>query len=84
MRDVRWTNQAVIALASLTDRQRRKLLERIDVARQFPAMYPARQRGRFVNLRYFILEKRWLVYYRAEESGALLIFDIIPALARPR
>lgn len=83
MRGVRWTNQAIVALASLTDRQRRIALERIDLVRQFPWMYPARQRGRFRSLRYFVLERRWIVYYRLEEDR-LIIIDVVPALARPR
>ncbi len=83
MTDVRWTDQAIAALVSLTGRQRRALLERIELAGQFPAMYPFRQRGRFRNLRYFVIERRWIVYYRPEEER-LTILAIVPALARPR
>jgi len=83
LRGIRWTSQAILAVASLTDRQRRILLDRLDLPDQFPSMYPARQRGRFAHLRYFVIEKRWVVYYRAE-AEELLIFAIVPALARPR
>lgn len=84
MRAIRWTNEAIVALASLTPAQRRSLFDHLDPIVQFPAMYPKRQRGRFVGLRYFVLEKRWLVYYRLDERGDVLIFAIVPALARPR
>ena len=84
MSRIRWTNEAIIALASLTPPQRRPLFDRLDLIAQFPAMNPRRQRGRFAGVRYFVLEKRWLVYYRQDERGDILIFAIVPALARPR
>jgi len=84
VREIRWTNQALLALTSLTTREQRLLLDRLEVAGQFPAMYPARQRGRFARLRYFVINKRWLVYYRVDERGILRIIAIVPALARPR
>jgi len=83
VRGLHWTNEAVAALASLTDRQRRIALERVDLVRQFPAMYPVRQRGRFSGLRYFVLQRRWIVYYRLEDER-LTIIALVPALARPR
>ncbi len=46
-------------------------------------MYPARQRGRFARLRYFVLNKRWLIYYRPA-GETLLVFAAVAALARPR
>ena len=84
MRDIRWTNQALLALTSLTNREQRLLFDRLELASQFPAMYPARQRGRFARLRYFVIGARWLVYYRVDESGILRVIGIVPALARPR
>lgn len=84
MREIRWTNQALLALASLTNREQRMLLDRLELASEFPAMYPSRQRGRFARLRYFVINKRWLVYYRLDERGTLRIIGIVPALARPR
>ena len=69
MSRIRWTNEAIIALASLTPPQRRPLFDRLDLIAQFPAMYPRRQRGRVAGLHYFVLEKRWLVYYRQDEGG---------------
>ncbi len=84
MKDITWTNQAILAPASLNRRDRQVLLDRIELLTQFPAMYPARQRGRFANLRYFVLNKRWVTYYRPNEAGGLLIFAIVPARARPR
>src|SRR5207245_2419630 len=83
VKDIRWTNQAILALASLTGRERQVLLDRLELVGQFPAMYPARQRGRFASLRYFVLSNRWVVYYRPKEEGDLLIFAIVPARARP-
>ncbi|HEX9246758.1 MAG TPA: type II toxin-antitoxin system RelE/ParE family toxin [bacterium] len=82
MKGLRWTNQAIVALASLTVRERQVLLDRLEMASQFPAMYPARQRGRFTGLRYFVLSRRWVIYYRPEED--LIVFAIVPARARPR
>jgi len=84
LKDVTWTNQAIPALRSLNRRDRQGLLDRIEVLTQVPAMYPARQRGRFANLRYFVVNKRWVIYYRPNETGGLLIFAIVPARARPR
>ena len=83
MSGIRWTNQALAALVSLTASEQRALLERLDLASRFPAMYPARQRGRFARLRYFVLNKRWLIYYRPV-GETLLVFAVVPALARPR
>lgn len=84
MKQVRWTNQAILALASLGARERQLLLDRLEMANQFPAMYPARQRGRFAGLRYFVLSRRWVIYYRPEEEEDLIVFAIVPARARPR
>jgi hypothetical protein len=47
-------------------------------------MYPARQRGRFARLRYVVINRRWLVYYRVDDGGSLRVIGIVPALARPR
>ncbi len=83
MRDLRWTNEALLGLAELTQRERETLFANLDLVSQFPAMYPARQRGRFARLRYFVVARRWIVYYRPGEH-TLLILAIVPALARPR
>lgn len=82
-RPVRWTNEAIVALASLSTAVRRSMLDRIEMVAQFPAMYPARQRGRFTDLRYFVVARKWIVYYHAEES-AISIVTIVPALSRPK
>jgi plasmid stabilization system protein ParE len=84
VKELHWTNQAILALASLTGRERRALLDHLDLLAQFPAMYPARRRGRFAGLRYFVLERRWIIYYRLAEEDPILVFAIVPALARPR
>lgn len=84
MTSIRWTNQAVLALASLTAAERKTLFDRLDAGTAFAQMYPRRQRGRFAGLRYFALEQRWLVYYRPRDRGDVLVFAIVPALARPR
>ncbi len=83
MRGIRWTNEAVVGLAALTAAERRAIFDHLDYITQFPAMYPVRQRGRFFGRRYFVLKKRWLVYYKSEEQS-ILVFAIEPALARPR
>jgi len=83
VRFVTWTNEAILAAASLAP-QRRRLLELLDTLADFPAMYPRRQRGRYAGLRYFVLARRWLVYYRADETGRIMIFAIVPARGRPR
>lgn len=84
MNRTRWTNEAILALASLTPSQRQALFDLLELIIQFPGMYPRRQRGQFVGLRYFMLERRWLVYYRHNDVAGVLIFAIVPALARPR
>jgi hypothetical protein len=45
-------------------------------------MYPARRRGRFTGLRYFVVNRRWLIYYLTD-SDRLVVMAIIPAPARP-
>ena len=82
MRDLRWTNEALLGLTRLTQRKRETLFTNLELVGQFPVMYPARQRGRFVGLRYFLVAGRWIVYYRPE-GNTLLILSIVPALARP-
>ena len=84
MTSIRWTNEAILALASLTAAERKVLFDRLDAVAAFAQMYPRRQRGRFAGLRYFALEKRWLVYYQPSDQGDVLVFAIVPALARPR
>ncbi len=84
MKQPRWTNEAVLGLALLTPPQRQGLFELFDLIVQFPAMHPKRQRGPFAGLRYFVLQRRWLVYYRHTEAAGVLILAIVPALARPR
>ncbi len=84
MTSIRWTHEAILALASPTASERKTLFDRLDAVTAFPQMYPRRQRGRFAGLRYFALEKRWLVYYEPSDQGDVLVFAIVPALARPR
>ena len=79
----RWSNEAIVALASVSASDRRILLQRIELVDQFPAMYPARQRGRFRGLRYFVVGRRWIVYYQAEETTVYVV-TIVPARARPK
>jgi len=81
---IRWTNEAILALASLTAAERKVLFDRLDAVTAFAQMYPRRQRGRFAGLRYFALDQRWLVYYQWSDRGDVLVFAIVPALARPR
>ena len=84
MKALRWTNQAILQLASLSARERQALLDRLEIATQFPEMYPARQRGRFAGLRYFVLGRRWIIYYRPGEDGDFLILAIVPVRTRRR
>jgi plasmid stabilization system protein ParE len=83
-RDLRWTDEAILALVGVSEAHRRILLDRIDLIAQFPLMYPVRQRGRFKGLRYFVVQDRWLVFYRVPGDRDILIIAIVPALARPR
>ncbi len=82
MRAIRWTNEAIVGLTAVSPTVRDLLFERLDLIVQFPAMYPVRQRGRFAGLRYLVLGKRWIVYYRPRNDHVLII-AIVPALARP-
>ena len=82
-RDIRWTNEAIVAVASMSASARQSLFERIELVTQFPAMYPARQRGRFKGLRYFVVGRRWIVYYQAMEN-VVSVVTIVPAQARLR
>ena len=82
MRDVRWTESALAALTSLGRAEQQALLDRLELTREFPEMYPARRRGRFAGLRYFVVNRRWLIYYLTD-TDRLVVIAIIPALARP-
>lgn len=82
MRDVRWTESALATVTSLSRAEQQALLDRLELSREFPEMYPARRRGRFAGLRYFVVNRRWLIYYLAD-TGRLVVIAIIPALARP-
>jgi plasmid stabilization system protein ParE len=82
-RNIRWANEAIVALASLAIADRRILIERLELVAQFPAMYPARQRGHFKGLRYFVVGRRWIVYYQAEET-IVSVVTVVPAKARPK
>jgi plasmid stabilization system protein ParE len=82
VKELRWTNEAIAALASLGNRTRQALLDTFDLVVEFPEMYPVRQRGKFAGLRYFALRKRWIVYYRTK-NDEVLVLAIVPARARP-
>lgn len=82
MRELRWTNGAIVALATLGNRARQALFDTLDLVVEFPAMYPVRQRGKFAGLRYVILQKGWIVYYRSGDDE-VLVLAIVPALSRP-
>jgi plasmid stabilization system protein ParE len=78
---IRWTNEAILVLARLREREHVALFSHLDLVAEFPRMYPARQRGRFAGMRFFQIEKRWLVYYSVA-ADHVLIFNIVPARAR--
>jgi len=78
---IRWTNEAVVHLAKLREKERAALFAHLGLVVEFPRMYPVRQGGRFVGLRYFQVDKRWLVYYKVSEDD-VLVFDIVPARAQ--
>jgi len=82
VRSIQWTNEAIIGLAAVSSASRDLLFERLELIAEFPAMYPVRQRGRFAGLRFLVLQKRWVVYYRPG-SERVLVIAIVPALARP-
>lgn len=79
MTRISWTPEAVETLDELGDRDQERLLHRLDLIEQFPEMYPTRQKGRYVGLRYFLLADRWVVHYRVEADRAVLVFNIVPA-----
>ncbi|MBI3926817.1 MAG: hypothetical protein HY319_14865 [Armatimonadetes bacterium] len=84
MSSLRWTLEASEALEPLSESERIALFTNLELLEQFPAMYPVRQRGRYVGLRYFVLKKRWLVYYRLLDSGLILVFSIVAARVQPQ
>lgn len=81
MRGIQWTNEAIIGLTGVSSAARDLLFERFELTAEFPAMYPVRQRGRFAGLRFLVIQKRWIVYYRPGNEHVLVI-AIVPALAR--
>ena len=82
MKSIQWTNEAIIGLAAVSSTIRDLLFERLELIAEFPAMYPVRQRGRFAGLRFLVLQKRLIVYYRSGNEHVLVI-AIVPAIARP-
>ena len=78
-----WTWEAMGALDALSDQDEQRLFELLELIESYPAMYPKRQRGRFAGLRYFLLGKKWLIYYRIRDDDKILVFAIVPAIARP-
>jgi len=82
VRPIRWTEEAAHSLKSLRSKEQMQLLERLELLVEFPKMYPVRQRGRFSGMRYFMIGTRWITYYRLETTGAIMVFDVIPALQR--
>jgi len=82
VRSIQWTNEAIIGLAAVSSTARDSLFERLELIAESPAMYPVRQRGRFAGLRFLVLQKRWIVYYRSGNEHVLVI-AIVPAIARP-
>ncbi len=81
MTRIHWTEQAAHVLETMKPSDADALLDRLDLLEQFPAMYPQRQRGRFAGLRYFVINKRWIMYYRILNDTDLLILDIFAAMA---
>ena len=71
------------ALEALEQRDEQRLFKLFELVDSFPAMYPKRQRGRFAGLRYFLVGRRWVVYYRIRPDDSILVFAIVPAAARP-
>lgn len=65
----------------MTEAEREALLERLDLVAEFPEMNPVRQRGLYVGARYFLIRKRWIVFYRVRPED-VLILNILPARAR--
>jgi plasmid stabilization system protein ParE len=82
VKGIQWTNEAIIGLAAASSTARDSLFERLELIAEFPAMYPVRQRGRFAGLRFLVLQKRWIVYYRSGNEH-ILVIAIVPAIARP-
>lgn len=82
MRRIRWTNSALVVLAGLTEAEREEIFERLELVLEFPQMYPERRRGVYGPVRYFVIRRRWLVYYRVEPEE-LRVVVIHPARARP-
>ena len=65
----------------MTQPEREALLQRLDLVADFPEMNPVRQRGLYVGARYFLIRKRWIVFYRPRPAD-VLILSILPARAR--
>ena len=80
--NIRWTNTALVALAGLTDSEREEIFERLELVLEFPAMYPVRERGAHGRFRYFVIRRRWIVYYRVLPEEVRVV-NIHPARARP-
>lgn len=51
-------------------------MHRLELAAEFPRMNPVRTRGLFKGLRYFVVSRRWVVYYR-ESADAIEVVAVV-------
>lgn len=63
MVDIRWLDPVRQLFDELSRKEQEPILQRLELLRLFPDMYPVRRRGHFRGHRYFVAG-HWLVYYR--------------------
>jgi plasmid stabilization system protein ParE len=60
---IRWTATALNHLAEVPAIIGEDILQRVEMAAQYPLMYPERHRGRYRGYRWFPVSS-WLVFYQ--------------------
>ena len=84
MARVYWGDEADAAIAALPQSVRRAIRARLPYLRRFPELYPLAHEGRYQGCRHFVVQQRYVVYYKVMgDEQDCFIRDIRPARSRP-
>jgi plasmid stabilization system protein ParE len=68
---IRWTATGLSHLAEVPAALGEEILARVQMAAQYPLMYPERRRGRYRGYRWFPVSS-WLVFYQVLEEEIII------------